>query len=315
MILVFEGSRRISFRETSPRPGWVSFQSELIGISAGTELLIWRGDLPVNYHNPEDLAELDQPLAYPLAYGYMNVGRLEDGSRVFAYAPHGDRLWVRPEDTVPIGELAAEDAVFLASLETALHLHQAGRPTLGQRVAIWGLGIIGLGLAFLLGRWHRGPVVAFDPLSFRRERARELGVEAYPPEELSTALLRHTGGEGFELAFEVSGSLRALREAGQSLAPEGLVVVGSWYGGGPNPLEWWFHARRLRVNFAQVSVPLRELGPRWTTTRRRALALELLGELRPSRWITHRFRLHEADRAFELLEREPQSCLGVVLEP
>lgn len=319
MILRFVGARRLDFVPTPEEApsGRLPLVSELIGISAGTELLLWRGEVPEGYHNPNELTDLRCSLAYPIAFGYMNVGRLADGERVFAYAPHADRCWVDPAQTVPLGDLPADDAVFLANTETALHLLQTARPLPGQRIGVWGLGIVGLLLCGLLRRSGVGTVWGIDPLPLRRQAAAELGAHALDPTEARQALPHATSGLGLELAFELSGRPDTLNDIFPQMAEEGRVIVGSWYGRRRAPLELGHHflRRRLSLVASQVSVPLRDLGPTWDVARRRHTALELIRELRPGRWISHRFPLVEADRAFTLLDSAPENCLQVVLMP
>ncbi len=319
MILRFVGPRSLDFvpSETFLARGRLRVQTELIGISSGTELLLWRGEYPQNYSNPNELEGLRQLLNYPIAYGYMAVGRLEDGTRVFAYAPHGDELWVDASSLVPIGNLPAEDAVFLANMETALHLYQSARPFPGQRLAVWGLGVVGLLLGWLLTRFNPGTSWAVEPLPSRRFRAEELGLRSLTPENASEIIHEQTEGQGLEVAFELSGRPDALDSIFPVMAEEGRIVLGSWYGRRRHAIDLGsdFHRKRLSFHASQVSVPLKELGPTWNVRRRRLLALDLLQQLRPRRWITHRFALKEAAAAYELLENHPEQCFQVVLMP
>jgi len=319
VILRFIAPRKIDLAPTpqEPVPHRQLFQSELIGISAGTELLIWKGEFPEKFNNPHELSDLQGTLNYPISYGYINVGRISDGQRVFAYAPHGDQLWVDPQETVLIGDTSAEEAIFLANMETALHLYQSASPYLGQRIAIWGLGVVGLLLCWLVRRFNLGEVYAFDPLPKRRELARELGIEVFDPRLIVEPTSPIIPPHPIELAFELSGEPQTLNQLSVTMAEEGKIVVGSWYGNRQANLELGshFHQKRLSLQFSQVSVTLRNLGPNWDKYRRRELALKLIRELRPSKWITHRFPLRDASLAYQLLETNPQDCLQVVLVP
>jgi len=319
LILWFDGPRSLAFHERAQNQpsGSLDFISELIGISPGSELLVWKGIFPENHENPAELSNLREKMAYPIAYGYINVGRLADGRRVFCYGPHGDRLWVDPSDCVEIGDLPAEDAVFLANTETALHIIQSSVILPGHRVAVWGLGVVGLLVCAILRLTHRGPLVAFDPIVERRKRSQEIGVQAFHPEEAERVNNAVTNGEGFEICLELSGSPDVLGATMRVAAEEGKVIVGSWYGCQTTSLRLGedFHRKRLKIHASQVSVPAREMGSNYTPARRRDLALELLRELQPSRWITHRFPLTAAADAYSLLEVNPETCLQVVLEP
>lgn len=86
-----------------PGPTEVQIQTLFSGISAGTEMNVYRGRAPQweMRHDPETrlFARAEAPeWRYPLAYGYANVGRvvevgaevtgLSEGDVVFSYSPH-----------------------------------------------------------------------------------------------------------------------------------------------------------------------------------------------------------------------------------
>ena len=59
-----------------------------------------------------------------------------------------------PAELMPIpDDVDARDAVLLASMETAVTLTMDGRPAMGERVVVFGQGIVGL-LPALLSRYR-----------------------------------------------------------------------------------------------------------------------------------------------------------------
>jgi threonine dehydrogenase-like Zn-dependent dehydrogenase len=56
------------------------------------------------------------------------------------------------------------------------------------------------------------------------------------------------------------------------------------------------------------------LQPRWDRERRMETAMRLVGELGVEKCITHRVPFREASAAYALIDREPASTLGVLLE-
>ncbi|HYX91694.1 MAG TPA: hypothetical protein VE782_09030, partial [Myxococcaceae bacterium] len=69
--------RRVEIRDELLRPcesGQVLISSELSAISAGTELLFYRGELEEGIAADASLPSLAAPLRYPLRYGYCSVG-------------------------------------------------------------------------------------------------------------------------------------------------------------------------------------------------------------------------------------------------
>jgi 2-desacetyl-2-hydroxyethyl bacteriochlorophyllide A dehydrogenase len=312
-----------------PLPGQVRVRSRLMGISHGTELLAFRGQLPVGLEADAALKSLPGRLEYPLKYGYSNCGVVEQavpgagqraGQRVFAFYPHQDLFDAEPEDLValPAG-VSDEQAVFLPNLETALGIVHDTAVRLGESVLVIGLGVVGLLTSALLLRSGVGQLIAVEPLALRREQAERLGCRALSSEEprLGERIAELTGGRGPDAAINCSGAEAALQLALDTLCFEGTLVEASWYGSRRVSLELGsaFHRRRLRLVASQVSSVAAALGPRWDKRRRLALAVELLPALDPSRYITHRFPLARAQEAFELLDRHPERVLQVVLEP
>src|ERR687885_2939811 len=76
----------------SPGPDQVLIRSRLSGISHGTEMLVYRGQVPRDL--PLDLPTLAGSFAFPIKYGYAVVGRVLDaGPDVVDPAP-GDLVFV-----------------------------------------------------------------------------------------------------------------------------------------------------------------------------------------------------------------------------
>jgi threonine dehydrogenase-like Zn-dependent dehydrogenase len=65
---------------------------------------------------------------------------------------------------------------------------------------------------------------------------------------------------------------------------------------------------------SQVSTLAPELTGRWTKARRFDTAWEMIRQIEPVKWISHRFALADAARAFDLLDRRPQEALQVIFD-
>src|SRR5207249_10719442 len=131
------------------------------------------------------------------------------------------------------------------------------------------------------------------------------------------ALVRElTAGRGADVAIDASGSPAALQEAIDCVAPEGTVVVCSWYGEKPVPLDLGgrFHRGRVRIVSSQVGRIDPSLAPRWDRERRLGLATELLGELTLAELITHRVPFAKAAEAYALVDRRGAETVQVVLD-
>lgn len=319
-VVYFEAPRSVRVREerVEPGPDEHAVTSELIGISHGTEMLFYRGPFPRG-QELEARATIGNGNGYPVKYGYMNVGVLDDGSRVFGFYPHQDRFAARPDHLLPVPDgIESEDAILYPSVETAIQIvHDAG-PRLGERVLVSGLGVIGLLVVQLLRRVSL-EVVAADPVPQRRERAAAFGCAVLDPAspDAPDIVRTMTGELGPDLAINTSAREEALQLALDTLAPEGTVVEASWYGEHETRLRLGtaFHRKRLSIRSSQVSTLNPAMRPRWSRTRRTELAWRLMRELRPGRLITHRFQLDEAATAYDLIAERPEEVLQVVLVP
>jgi threonine dehydrogenase-like Zn-dependent dehydrogenase len=304
------------------KPAEALVRSRLIGISHGTELLAFRGELPAELPTDETLGSLPGTLRYPLKYGYINVGEAntaQGARRVFAFFPHQDWFCLPETQLLPLPDgLSFDDAVFLANMETALGIVHDLAPRYGETVLLVGQGVVGLLVAGIL-REAGVDRIAVEPLALRREASHELGCRVLDPASggVSEQVYGATKGRGADLAVECSGTAAGLQLAVDCLAFEGTVIEASWFGSREVSLKLGtaFHRKRLHLRSSQVSRVASELGGRWDKARRFAVVLDLLRRLKPARYITQRFALDRGQEAFELLDRRPGECIQVVLEP
>src|SRR5215212_76335 len=208
-----------------PGPGEIRVRTLASAISQGTELLVYRGEVPPDL--PLDLPTLAGSFAFPIKYGYAAVGRVVDigagvvgfapGDAVFAHHPHQSAFVVpaRPAaGPAPVRLPAGLDpllGLFIANLETAINVLLDTPLRLGETALVFGQGTVGLLIAQLLRRAGAGLVIAVDPLPARRALALRLGADAaLAPGEVPEAIQRLTDGRGADVAIEVSGAGAAL---------------------------------------------------------------------------------------------------------
>lgn len=307
-------------------PEDVSVRAVASGISAGTELLVYRGQVPPEL--PLDLPTLAGSFRYPIKYGYASVGRVTavgaavrdraPGDLVFALHPHQSAYVLPAARTVRLpADLPPERGVFLANLETAVNVALDAAPRLGETVLLSGLGVVGLLVLQALRRTGVAEIIGVDALPRRRALAARLGatLTLAPDADVVAEARAYTAGRGVDLAIEVSGAPAALVPAIEAVAEEGMVVVASWYGTKPVPLQLGshFHRGRVRLRSSQVGHLDPALAPRWDYARRQAVALRLLGELPLGELISHRIPFAQAREAFALLDEHPADALQVVL--
>jgi hypothetical protein len=155
--------------------GDVAVRTLCSGISSGTELLAFRGEIDPDLPLDETIGALGGTFRFPFQYGYSCVGVVEEsrseavatGSRVFAFHPHQDRFVVGGDDVVPLATDDARIATMFPLVETALQITLDAGAVLGDDVVVFGLGAVGMLTAVLLGR-AGARVLAVDPLAWRR---------------------------------------------------------------------------------------------------------------------------------------------------
>ncbi len=324
--LIFTAPNQVEVIEeelSPPAQGEVLIEARLSAISPGTERLIFKGNAPADLSADETLTSLSGGLSFPLRYGYSMVGRVRalgpDVTKdwldqpVFAFHPHTSAFTTETSNLIRLpANLPIDDGVFLPNMETATNFLQDGAPLIGERVIVIGQGIVGLLTTSLLRRSAASRVFTLEPVEMRRTLSMEAGADSsFDPDndsdlkELEHLLEIETESGGADLIYELSGNPQALNLGLRLAGFSGRVVIGSWYGtkqAADLDLGAAFHRQRLTLKSSQVSTIEPSLRGRWNKARRIALAMDLLGEIKPSRWVTHRFDLQQAQQAYQQLE-------------
>ncbi len=333
--LFFDGPGRVALREEPiPEPSEAEVLVRMIvsAISAGTELLVYRDQAPPHMAADATIESLTGIFSFPMKYGYASVGEvislgpgvdpLWQGRKVFSFQPHQSCFITKVSDLFPLPSgMEVLDAVFLPFMETAVTLLLDGQPAVGEQVAIFGQGMVGLLVTALLGRIPLSRLLTLDLHFIRRRTSEQLGAhrsfdpKETPVEEIRASLQGSGDYQGADLSFELSGSPPALDQAIAVTGYNGRVVIGSWYGSKEVivNLGGLFHRSRMKIISSQVSSIDPGLRGRWTKDRIIRLAWRFLEEIKPSRLITHTFPFYDAEKAYHLLDKNPGECLQVVL--
>jgi len=185
----------------------------------------------------------------------------------------------------------------------------------GARVAVVGMGFMGLGLVQLVHATGPSSLVAVDTKPAAHRRALAMGADAaYTPDELPeqfrTAPAPGEADGRFDVVIEAAGATPALTLAGSLVRPYGtLTVVGYHHDGtAPMDLELWYKAVTIVNGFCP--------------SRRRLTAALVDGIDQVSRHrfdyaplITHKFGLEGVDDAFALMESRPADFVKSVVLP
>lgn len=260
----------------APGPGEVLVRALHSGISRGTELLVFRGEVPESEYERMRAPFQEGSFPAPLKYGYASVGVVEQGPQallgrtVFCLYPHQTRYVVPAEAVHPLPEgLPPARAVLAANMETAVNALWDAAPRIGDRIAVVGAGVVGLLAAWLAGRVPGCKVELIDTNTERRAVAERLGLVFASPQRARPDA---------DLVIHASGNAEGLATALRLAAFEAIVLEMSWYGrqAVTLPLGEAFHSRRLTLRSSQVGHVALPQRARWSHGRRLALALALL---------------------------------------
>jgi threonine dehydrogenase-like Zn-dependent dehydrogenase len=313
------------------------------GISAGTELTLYRGTNPYlskRWDGERRLFHDDgaASLTYPVrTLGYEEVGRVvaigaaAEGEAGVAVGDLVFGTWGhRTHHVMPVAEalrrrlprgLEARLGIFSHIGAIALNGVHDAQISIGDTVAVFGLGVPGQIVAQLATR-AGARVVGVDLVPARLRLAVETGAVAVAvdPREASAAetIKALTDGRGADVAIEVSGSARALHEAIRSVAYSSVVVAMGFLQGDAVGLALGeeFHHNRVTLRCSQISGVAPERAHRWDRLRLARTALELQADgaldLRPL--ISHVVPFREAPAAFAMLDESPHEAMQVVLD-
>jgi predicted dehydrogenase/threonine dehydrogenase-like Zn-dependent dehydrogenase len=283
------------------------------------------------------VAKLDSPI--PL--GYSLAGRVvEAGPEAGGFSP-GDRIAcagagvanhaefnVVPKNlSVPIpANVSDEDASFVTLGAIALQGVRIAQPTLGESAIVMGLGLIGQ-LTVQLLKANGCRVLGYDPNPARAKLAMEIGADLAVSEGLETAAASFSGqiGADFVVVTASSKSSTPTNEAATLCRMKGRVVVVGLVGMDLDRDSFYKRELDLRLSMSYGPGrydPAYELEGhdyplpyvRWTEQRNMQAFLELVGagKVTPSKLVTHRFAIAEAEKAYALMETK-EDYLAILL--
>jgi threonine dehydrogenase-like Zn-dependent dehydrogenase len=268
----------------------------------GTELHGYRGDSSFSDSHWSSDERIFLPGAppdqFPRALGNIAVGRVVEiganvdgirvGDQVAGYGPLREtQTWrwgtsgaypgVRPMTA----DMSWQAAVCLDPVTVALGGIRDGNVRVGDRVAVLGLGAIGL-MAVQVARLAGASfVAAVDPIAARREVAARTGADLVldpTTQDAGLEIRRATGRAGVDVSIETSGSPHALHQAVRGLSFGGTVAITAWYNEFRGGLDLGREAHMNRPNFIFTraeSEPHRD-HPRWNNRRQADAAWDLL---------------------------------------
>jgi hypothetical protein len=261
-----------------PAAGDVVVRTLYTAVSRGTEMLVFGGRVPRSEYARMRAPHQEGEFPAPLKYGYISVGRVEQGPRgllgrdVFCLYPHQTRYVVPQRDVVTLpAAVPPGRAVLAANLETALNGVWDAELAAGSRLGIVGAGAVGLLAGWVARTMLDADVEIVDINPARAAIAAALGLGFATVERART---------GAATILHTSGSAAGLRTALELAGFEATIIELSWHGDAevPLPLGAAFHSQRLTLRSSQVGTVARAERATVSTRARLERCLAMLTE-------------------------------------
>lgn len=294
------------------------------GLSAALEKVFAKLDTPI-------------PLGYSCAGTVVESGAgaisFRPGDRVACggagYATHAELNYVPKNLMAKIpANVSFEDASFTTLGSIAMQGVRQADVRLGERVAVIGLGLVGLLTVQIL---HAAgcQVLGIDPDAHRRELSLQIGAEAVASDDVTEAANAFSDGQGIDAVIiaAATDSNQPIETAAEISRVRGRVVIVGMVG--MNVPRDSFYKKELDLRLSMSYGPGRydpsyEEGGhdypigyvRWTEHRNMQSFLHLLatGRVTPSKLVTHRYSIDGALAAYELLESRREPYLGILID-
>jgi threonine dehydrogenase-like Zn-dependent dehydrogenase len=231
-------------------------------------------------------------------------------SRIYGVGPEGgmaDRILVDPRNVVPLPDgLTERDACLVEPIACSVHALRRAGVTAGDRVAVVGVGSIGLG-AVSVARFLGCRV----DVSARHERQRAAAASLGAGEPIEGA-----GCEGYDVVVDAAGTTGSIARSFELLRPGGTVVIVSsqWE---PVQFPMFFASKEAVLVTATMHGPGTSAEDPLNGTTDMQESARLLAAMPEvaTAMITHRFPLDQAPKAFATAADRSAGAIKVVLEP
>jgi threonine dehydrogenase-like Zn-dependent dehydrogenase len=247
------------------------------------------------------------------------VTRLREGDRVTGLfkGAYADLCLATEAELLPVPDGVAEENALGEPLACLVNAQRRTPVELANRVALIGLGYMGLGMLQLLKL--RGPsrIVAIDVREDARAAATSLGADEvyhpseFPPEFVLTNFGDWQSDRGFDVVVEGSGTQPGLTLAGEMVRAHGVLSILGYHQGGPRQVDvgmWNWKAIDVVNAHVRRRADLME-------SMRIGLDLAASGLIDLGALVSHRYTLDEVDRAYTDLLEKPPGFIKAVIRP
>jgi 2-desacetyl-2-hydroxyethyl bacteriochlorophyllide A dehydrogenase len=293
-------------------PGQVRLRTEYSMVSTGTEL-----------HRIMDTHTVSR--GFPIMTGYLAIGTVVGLGEGVKKAKLGDRVLFRfahysmvdaPEGqltAVPAG-LASTDAICAPLMGISLRAIRAARVVLGDSVAIFGQGVIGLFATHLAKLSGACPVIAVDLVAARRQVARKMGADVVidpAAEDVAKRIAELTSGKGVNAAIDASATTKVMPMLPALVRDEGRVIV---LGGvhGKVEMDLYTHFQKNNLTMVGCGSPFHSDYP-YDEDGNIAALMNMMqaGMVKPAPAISHCVDYRQGPEVFRMLIEEKDKAIGV----
>lgn len=318
------------FEETLPELGDHEILLKMVSVGlCHSDIPAYFGTSAMGKH-PLGFEAMVKEIRYPIGLGHEPVGIVQQtGRAVTRFAP-GDRvtgvssecftshmilhenkrLIKVPETGKPLDACLGEPMMCVANIV------QAANPEFGGHAAVIGCGFMGLLTVAGLRNKSLGSLTAIDFDEERLTLAQRYGAtETICPakEDLQGRMMEITGGKGFDVVVEITGSLKGLASALRiiKIAGKGKLLAPSMY------TRNEIFTEEMAYNMMYRSPVIHVVHPwycdDYMDTLEKAVKAYAEGIFPADELITHRIPLPEINEAFRILSENPKGYIKGII--
>ena len=278
-------------------------------------------------------------LGTPIPLGYCNVGKVVEsdvasgyavGDRIVSNGPHAEMVAVPKNLTAKVPDsVSDEQAAFTVVSAIGLQGVRLIQPTLGERIVVSGLGLIGL-LTVQMLRAHGCQVLGIDFDKKKLELARQFGAETVDlsqgqdPVKVAEAWTHGVGVDGVLITASTKSD-ELIHQAATMCRQRGRIVLVGVIGLNLQRADFYekelsfqvscsYGPGRYDANYEKMGLDYPIGFVRWTEQRNFEAVLGLMadGKLVVDPLITHRFGFDDALEGYQAVGEK--GAMGIVLE-
>lgn len=309
-----------------PNPGEVLIETEVSLISIGTELTFLSGECP------ED-SKWSAYIHYPMTPGYSNVGVVVEtgesvskewiGKRVASFSKHAQFVTAKEEELRVIRyDITSEEAAFFAIAEVGLNGIRRTKIELGNRVVVYGAGIIGQILVRYLLAGGCTEIVVVNRSEGRLEylpKSSAVIPVSSTKQSVTEAVKEVTQGEMADIVFETTGDADLIPEEFKVLHQQGKMCMLS---SPRKATQFDFHDFCNAGSFDIIGAHISSQAERasfdnpWTCVRNSEVFFRMIstGQMEVSSLISHRVSYEEAPGIYKKLLENRSPFMGVAIQ-